>query len=239
MSDTNEIPELQNTVKTSQTLNQELLTKIFITKKARIEAATRCKYLSDIFTIIEIVTTVVLILIQLVQINTDSNSIKFSIFSISTAITLFALTFIKRILDFEGKYYVHKQTYNKLQELEIKGKTIDENQLNQLYVGILSDGINHAKIDYQKVLLSDNYLFDRYIFNALKYNSNNENNSNSQMITLTKEEILKFKRKELKKVKHIYRFKWLLIILTLLIALAMPFILHYLLFAMEAWLMSW
>lgn len=144
--------------------------KIYTTKKSSIEAASRCDFLDKTFTVVEIIETVILILLDLIKMNYGITSDSVTILTISIAITLLSLTLVKKIVNYDEKYRIYKNRYNKLEKLEQKIASLDTksedaydkiDEIANMYNDVLNESINHETIDYLTVMKNDNTLFTR------------------------------------------------------------------------------
>lgn len=143
--------------------------RVWMTKKTRIEAEARLKLNNIISDILINYYTFFILAVSILSLVFDTDKAdELTIMTIILSIGLFGLTLFLSSIGFKQKALQFKESYLKLDDLEIDIKNllrqiyfkeetqiIDEfHKLEKKYLNILSLTDNHSNIDYQKVIIS-------------------------------------------------------------------------------------
>ena len=179
-----------------------LLRKIWITKKSRIEASERLNKKDEIFQILSVFYSIIIVALSIWNIQIQDYSLQkkssFVILSTSIALSLFAMFITSR--NYKERYFNLKINYIELDNLysELKNITKVESveitkfmEINKKYNDLLKYVENHSTYDYLKVM----------------------NCSKEEKIKLSKEQIT-----------SLYRYKFIEIFLNIMFFICPPII---------------
>lgn len=138
---------------------ENLLDKIYITRKARIVSADRLLHLDNSISAINIYYSAILIVFSLCAITNGNETVNISL--ISASILAFAFNAFAMSRNFKDNYLSYKQNYialdNLYRQIDID-ESIDQKSLivyNEKYIELLDCCPNHTTLDYYKVIISD------------------------------------------------------------------------------------